>query len=58
MPEIKLSTNVVIDGNGINGRVIGVWETLNSVPQYNVRYFDHKGLKHDGWFYAEDLTAA
>ncbi|MCK4959561.1 MAG: hypothetical protein KAT00_09170 [Planctomycetes bacterium] len=48
---------VKIKGNGIVGKLISIWEELDSATQYRVRYYDKNGVKRDSWFYADDLDA-
>ena len=53
---MKNGDTVTIKATGIEGKVIGVWSTLDGPTQYSVRHYLKSGAKKDSWFYADDLA--
>lgn len=57
MGKFNLGQDVQIVATGREGKVIGIWESIESPTQYNVRYYDSTDRAADFWFYTSDLKS-
>lgn len=55
MEPFGLNDEVTIRGNGLKGTVIGCWQSIDSRPKYQVRFYDSTGRLCEWWYAAEDL---
>ncbi|HBE02402.1 MAG TPA: hypothetical protein DC049_07985 [Spirochaetia bacterium] len=56
-PKFELKQKVKIVATGGEGVVDGIWESVGSVPKYNIVYYDSTGRRAESWLRADELEA-
>lgn len=57
MEEFSLKQQVKIAATGVEGVIIGIWESAYDEVSYNVRYYSTTNCRVESWMHADEIES-